>query len=124
MVQLAINSTALPKLEKGYKCYLETKRENARMANGRLVTDKGYSYVVIEAGPYGYMENSFKNEILTYLRSGSALAVAYLSDDSNELQAASFKCTKLTPPTYAFSKGDTSYWTGMSFVLEGVNAVD
>lgn len=126
MTQLIINGTILPELEgEGYKCYPDDLSEELRMASGRLVTEVGHKITTIKAGPYGIMENSYKNTILSALRSGAVLTVLYLPDGGDELQAGTFKCSgkELTPPGFAHSKGNTSYWRGLSFILRAVNSI-
>lgn len=94
------------------------------MANGALTTQNGYTYTVIEAGPYEAMDNAYKNAVLAVLRSKNIITVAYLPDDGEETQAGMFRCMSLTPPIYAYSFGSKSYWHGLAFRLEGVEAVD
>ena len=92
------------------------------MASGRAVSEIGYTITVVEAGPYDAMQTAYKESVLSVLRS-SPFAASCLPDSGERIEGI-FKCVKLTPPVYVFSKGNTAYWSGLSFRLEGVDPVD
>jgi hypothetical protein len=125
MAQLVFNGTTYPELNGGrFRCYVKTTRVHSRMADGTLATDEGYSYWCVESGPYDYIANSLKETMLTDIRSSSGYAATILPDDSETPITGTFKCVSLTSPYYLFTKGGASYWSGLSFVLEGVDAID
>lgn len=124
MTQLIVNGTVYPEVKHDrYKCYTKDLGEELRMISGRIVTELGARVMVIESAP-DFVPSPLKETMLADLRSRSELEVTYLPDNSDELQTGTFKCTKLKPPTYAYSKNGTAYWRGLSFTLEGVDGID
>jgi hypothetical protein len=124
MVQLIVNGTTYPEAKHGkYKCYPTDLGEDLRMISGRNVTEIGARIMVIESA-YDFIPDPLKTTMLNDLRSRTELEVAYLPDNSNEMQSGTFKCAKLSPPTYAYSKNGIAFWRGLAFTLEGVDGIE
>ena len=73
---------------------------------------------------YDYMGNELTRRLLAALRSGAALTVRYLPDDSDDLEESTFLCEDLTPPKFAFSRSGKPFWHDISFKLREVRPHD
>ena len=70
------------------------------------------------------MGNELTRRLLAALRSGAALTVRYLPDDSDDLEESTFLCEDLTPPKFAFSRSGKPFWHDISFKLREVRPHD
>lgn len=124
MTQLIINGIALPEASGGkYKCYEGTLSEQIEMISGRVATEvRGHVWHIEYS--YDYMGNEMTRQLLAALRSGSALTVKYLPDNSDDLKESTFLCEDLTPPTFAFSRSGKPFWHDISFTLREVRPHD
>lgn len=124
MTQLIINGIALPEASGGkYQCYEGTLSEQIEMISGRMVTEvRGHVWNIEYA--YDYMGNELTRRLLAALRSGTAMTVKYLPDDSDELEESKFLCEDLTPPTFAFSRSGKPFWHDIKFKLREVRPHD
>lgn len=123
MVQVTLNGLDFPETSGDkYKCYPKDIGTSLTMTSGRLVFEKRGEKTIVE---YAYdfpdgVGDGLMRQMLEVLRSKEPIDGTVLSDDG-ELRTELFICTKLSPPTYAFSIDDVPYWHNLSFVLEGVN---
>lgn len=124
MTQLIINGIALPEASGGkYQCYEGTLSEQIEMISGRMVTEvRGHVWNIEYA--YDYMGNELTRRLLAALRSGTAMTVKYLPDNSDELEESTFLCEDLTPPTFAFSRSGKPFWHDIKFKLREVRPHD
>lgn len=124
MTQLIINGIALPEASGGkYTCYEGTLSEQLEMISGRMVTEvRGHVWYIEYS--YDYMGNELTRRLLAALRSGAALTVRYLPDDSDDLEESTFLCEDLTPPKFAFSRSGKPFWHDISFKLREVRPHD
>lgn len=124
MTQLIINGIALPEASGGkYQCYEGTLSEQIEMISGRMVTEvRGHVWNIEYA--YDYMGNELTRQLLAALRSGTAMTVKYLPDNSDELEESTFLCEDLTPPTFAFSRSGKPFWHDIKFKLREVRPHD
>ena len=122
-VQLTINGVDYPKTSHDrYKCYRQELGERLRMASGKMVFEKRGQAVVIEYS-YDYFDDDMRAACLSAMRGGNVLQVTYLDADTNTMKTGRFLCTKQPTPTFAFGIGNTPYWHGYAFTLEGVDVV-
>lgn len=124
MTQLIINGIVLPEASGGkYQCYEGTLSDQIEMISGRMVTEvRGHVWNIEYA--YDYMGNELTRQLLAALRSGTAMTVKYLPDDSDELEESTFLCEDLTPPTFAFSRSGKPFWHDIKFKLREVRPHD
>jgi hypothetical protein len=123
MRQLIINNIEYPETSNDkYKLYTRDVGENLRMISGRLVTEVSYRIVVIEYS-YDYFKPALMRQCMADLRIGNEITVTYLSQESNEMLTANFKCVKPPAPVFAFSKDGIAYWHTVNFMLEGVEGI-
>ena len=123
MVQLIINGVEYPETSHDkYTAYTRFEGEDLRMISGRSVTELSYRIWVVEYS-YDYFKNSDVNRILQDLRRGNTVEASFLPPGKDERISDAFKCTKYPMPTFAFSRGDKSFWHQISFTLEGVNGI-
>lgn len=124
MTQLIINGITLPEASGGkYTCYEGTLSEQLEMISGRMVTEvRGHVWNIEYA--YDYMGNELTRQLLAALRSGTAMTVKYLPDNSDELEESTFLCEDLTPPTFAFSRSGKPFWHDIKFKLREVRPHD
>lgn len=121
MTQLIINGTAYPKTSNDkYKCYKTELSEKLRMAAGNMVAEVRGTYTVIEYS-YDYFPNDLLSTCLSDLRSGKELTVSYLPPAGTDLVTQTMRCTTLPAPTFAFGRGDKSFWHNVAFKLEAVD---
>ena len=66
------------------------------------------------------MGDAVMRPLLAVLRYGSAFAVQYLPDNSDELITSLFLCESLTNPSYAYSRNGVPFWHNIAFVLREV----
>lgn len=120
MTQLIINGIYLPETSRNkYSCATTLLGENVLMISGRVVTElRGKVQVISYA--YDYMGNELCRKLLTQLRSGKPLTVAYLPDDADTLRVSEFVVQSVENPTFAFSKKGIPYWHNISFTLREV----
>jgi len=123
LVQLILNGLEFPETSGDkYKCYPKDIGVTLTMASGRLVFEKRAEKTIVE---YAYdfpdgIEDGLMRRMLEILRSREPIDGTVL-EDCGEVRTEMFLCTKLTPPSYAFSIDGIPYWHGISFSLEGVN---
>lgn len=124
MTQLIINGITLPEASGGkYQCYEGTLSDQIEMISGRMVTEvRGHVWNIEYA--YDYMGNELTRQLLAALRSGTAMTVKYLPDNSDELEESTFLCEDLTPPTFAFSRSGKPFWHDIKFKLREVRPHD
>lgn len=120
MTQLIVGGITLPETSGNkYKCAETVLSETLEMASGRIVQEqRGRAWEITYQ--YDYMGNDRMRQILTLLRSGTALTCQYLPDNSDTLETSVFLCTNLTPPTFAFSRSGVGLWHNLAFTLREV----
>ena len=124
MVQLVIEGFVLPETSRNkYRCYPSELSREIDMVSGRRVREVRGKVQKIEWS-YDYMTDSEYLQLLSLLRSGNALQVAYLPDDGTELKSSDFWVESIGNPSFAFSKGLKPYWHNVSFVLREVKPHD
>ena len=124
MIQLVIEGTALPETSRDkYRCYPSELSREIDMISGRRVRELRGKVQKIEWS-YDYMQDDEYKNLLSLLRSGKALQVAYLPDDGAELQSAYFWVESIGNPSFAFSKGLKAFWHNVSFTLREVKPHD
>ena len=70
------------------------------------------------------MGNDLARQLLSALRSGTALTVKFLPDSGDDMKTSTFLCEDLTPPVFAFSRSGKPYWHDIAFTLREVRPHD
>lgn len=120
MTQLVIEGVALPEASGDkYKCYPKQLEVQKEMISGRIVSEIRGTVQVIEWS-YDYLPPATYAALLTALRTGTSVSVAYLPDDGSAMISSDFKVTSWPTPSFAFSKKGVAYWHDVSFALREV----
>lgn len=120
MTQLIIEGIYLPETSRNrYACYPALLSDAITMISGRMVREVRGKVQMIHY-EYDYMGNDLCRQLLSVLRSGKPLSVAYLPDEDSELRSGKFFVESITNPTFAFSKNGTAYWHNIAFTLREV----
>ena len=124
MTQLIIGGVVLPQTSHDkYRCYPQTLGRQLEMISGRVVTEARGHVQIIEYA-YDYMGDALMRPLMAALRSGEAMEVSYLPDNSAEMATGRFVVTDMTSPTFAFSKSGKAYWHNIKFELREVSPHD
>lgn len=124
MVQLILNGIILPETSKNkYRAYPVELSQKLDMISGRRVSEIRGNVTTIEWS-YDYMGDDMCKKLLAVLRSGKPITAVYLPDDGAEMKSGQFWVQSLTPPSFAFSRGDKPFWHNIAFVLREVSPHD
>ena len=103
-----------------YKSYPVLLTQQIEMISGRMVQEVRGTVQMIEYS-YDYMGNDLMRQLNAVLRSGNSFTVAYLPDESDEMQVSMFLCTDFPQPEFSFAKNGVPYWHNVSFTLREVS---
>lgn len=124
MVQLIVGGVVLPQTSNDkYSCYPETLATQVDMISGRRVQEiRG----TVQRISYSYdtLDTDTWRSLASVLRSGSAISVQYLPDDSDTMASSDFLVESLESPTFGFSRSGKGVWHNISFVLREVRPHD
>ena len=120
MTQLIINNTiTLPEIRRGkYAPEEPDLKVQAEMISGRLVEElRGKVWALSYA--VDRLPDSVWRALKPVLKGGSFTA-SFMVNDSDSMVTATMLCTSLTEPSFAWSRSNVPYWTGLSFTLREV----
>lgn len=124
MVQLIVGGIALPQTSNDkYSCYPQLLVSNIDMISGRRVQEVRGTVQMISYS-YDTLDNSTWVALASVLRSGTAISVSYLPDDSNTMVSSSFLVDSITNPTFGFSRNGDAVWHNIAFTLREVRPHD
>lgn len=119
MTQLIINNITLPEVRRGkYAPEEPDLKVQGEMISGRLVEElRGKVWAV----SYGVdrLPDAVWRALKPVLKGGSFTA-SFLVNDSDTMVTATMLCTALKEPSFAWSRDNVAYWTGLSFTLREV----
>lgn len=117
MTQLVINGIILPETSRDkYACYPAELGTLLEMISGRMVSEiRGHVQMIHYE--YDYFPAELWRQLAAALRSGRALSVDYLPDNSDELASGTFLRQSFSEPVFAFSRDGAAYWHGINFTL-------
>ena len=122
MTQLIINNSIyLPQTSwDKYRCYISELGTAVDMISGRRVYEMRGQVWIIEY-EYDYMGNDLMRQLMGVLRSGQSFPVAFLPDNSDEMQPSTFLTESFPTPSFAFSQGGVGLWHNITFTLREVS---
>mgnify|MGYP000781705816 CR=1 FL=1 len=125
MTQLIINGITLPKSSNdNYRCYASPQTVQLDMISGRRVSEVRGGKVQIIEWAYDTLDDTVWRPLSAALRSGAAMTVAYLPDDSDTMVSSKFLLTSMTNPSFAFEVDGRAVWHNVSFSLREVRPHD
>ena len=111
------NILPLPEVSRDqYKCWEELLSVQVDMISGRRVEEKR-GKVWRASYAYDYMGSETMRAALAILRAGGPFVATVLPDNSDTPVTSTFLCTRLDPPSMAFSRADNAYWHKIGFEL-------
>lgn len=125
MTQLIIEGILLPKTSNdNYRCYPSPQTVQLDMISGRRVSEVRGGKVQIIEWAYDTLDDAVWRPLSAVLRSGNAMTVAYLPDDSDTMASSTFLLTSMTNPTFAFEADGRAVWHNVAFSLREVKPHD
>ena len=125
MTQLIINNNIeLPEVRGGKYSASETDlKVQIEMISGRLVEEiRGQVWTVSYSKER--LPDATWRALKAVLKGGSSFPATFLVNDADDMASATVLCTALTEPTFAWSRDNVPYWTGLSFTLREVRPHD